>query len=43
MNKLEQFRNEQQAQYKINHEIQMAKYPWIRESINAYREMEKSK
>jgi hypothetical protein len=43
MTTLEKFRNEQQAQYKINHEIQMAKYPWIREAINASKEMEASK
>jgi len=37
MNTLERLRAEQQARYKIEHEANMAKYPWIRESINAYR------
>ena len=27
----------QQAKYNAKHEAEMVKYPWIRESINAYR------
>ena len=27
----------QQAKYKAKHEADMIKYPWIKESINAYR------
>jgi hypothetical protein len=30
-------RNAQQTKYKAKHEADMIKYPWIRESINAYR------
>jgi ferritin-like metal-binding protein YciE len=37
MNTLEQYRIAQQARYAIEHEANMVKYPWIRESINAYR------
>jgi len=37
MNTLNRIVAEQQARYKIEHEANMAKYPWIRESINAYR------
>ena len=37
MNTLEQYRIVQQARYKIEHEADMVKYPWIRESVNAYR------
>ena len=37
MNTLEQYRIAQQARYAIEHEANMVKYPWIRESVNAYR------
>jgi hypothetical protein len=40
MTTLEQFRIEQQARYAKKHEANMAKYPWIREAINASKEME---
>ena len=37
MNTLEQYRIAQQARYAKEHEANMVKYPWIRESVNAYR------
>ena len=37
MNTLETLRAEQQARYAIEHEKAMEKSPWIRESVNAYR------
>jgi hypothetical protein len=37
MNTLETLRAEQQARYAIEHEKAMERSPWIRESVNAYR------
>jgi hypothetical protein len=37
MNTLEQYRIAQQARYAREHEANMVKFPWIRESVNAYR------
>jgi hypothetical protein len=37
MDTLNRIRQEQQARYAIEHEKAMAKSPWIRESVNAYR------
>ena len=37
MNTLDTLRAEQQARYAIEHEKTMAKSPWIRESVQAYR------
>ncbi len=37
MDTLNRIRAEQQARYAIEHEKAMEKYPWIRESVNAYR------
>jgi hypothetical protein len=37
MNTLERLRAEQQARYAIEHEKAMERSPWIRESVNAYR------
>jgi hypothetical protein len=37
MNTLDRIRAEQQARYAIEHEKAMAKSPWIRESVQAYR------
>jgi hypothetical protein len=37
MNTLEQYRIEQQARYAKEHEANMERFPWIRESVNAYR------
>jgi hypothetical protein len=37
MSTLDRIRAEQQARYAIEHEKAMAKSPWIRESVNAYR------
>jgi hypothetical protein len=37
MNTLELLREAQQTRYAKEHEANMAKYPWIRESINAYK------
>jgi ferritin-like metal-binding protein YciE len=34
---LEEYRIAQQARYAKEHEADMVKYPWIRESINAYK------
>mgnify|MGYP000668982616 FL=1 len=35
--RLEEYRLAQQARYAKEHEANMVKYPWIRESIEAYR------
>jgi hypothetical protein len=37
MDTLNRIRQEQQARYAVEHEKAMEKYPWIRESVNAYR------
>jgi hypothetical protein len=37
MNSLEQYRIAQQARYAKEHEASMEMFPWIRESVNAYR------
>jgi hypothetical protein len=37
MNTLETLRAEQQARYAVEHEKAMAKSPWIRESVQAFR------
>lgn len=37
MNTLETLRAEQQARYATEHEKAMEKSPWIRESVQAYR------
>jgi hypothetical protein len=37
MNTLETLRAEQQARYAVEHEKAMEKSPWIRESVQAYR------
>jgi hypothetical protein len=37
MDTLNRIRQEQQARYAVEHEKAMAKSPWIRESVNAYR------
>jgi hypothetical protein len=37
MNTLELLREAQQARYAKEHEANMAKYPWIREATQAYR------
>jgi hypothetical protein len=37
MNTLDRIRKEQQERNAIAHEKAMAKSPWIRESVNAYR------
>ena len=37
MNTLEQYRIDQQARYAKEHEANLAKYPWIKEAVNAYR------
>ena len=37
MDTLNRIREAQQARYAIEHEANMVKYPWIRESVNAYR------
>ena len=37
MNTLDTLRAEQQARYAVQHEQAMAKSPWIRESVQAYR------
>jgi len=37
MDTLNRVRAEQQARYAVEHEKAMAKYPWIRESVQAYR------
>jgi hypothetical protein len=37
MNTLDTLRAEQQARYAIEHEKAMSKSPWIRESVQAYR------
>jgi ferritin-like metal-binding protein YciE len=34
---LDEYRIAQQARYAKEHEADMVKYPWIRESINAYK------
>ena len=34
--RLEEYRLAQQARYAKEHEANMVKYPWIRESINAF-------
>ena len=36
MDTLNRIRQEQQARYAVEHEKAMEKYPWIRESINAF-------
>ena len=35
--RLEEYRLAQQARYAKEHEANMVKYPWIRESVQAYR------
>ena len=37
MNTLETLREEQQARYAIEHEKAMERSPWIKESVQAYR------
>jgi hypothetical protein len=37
MDTLNRIRAEQQARYAIEHEKAMERSPWIRESVNAYR------
>ena len=37
MNTLETLRAEQQARYAVEHEKAMKKSPWIRESVQAFR------
>jgi hypothetical protein len=37
MDTLNRVRAEQQARYAVQHEQAMAKSPWIRESVQAYR------
>ena len=37
MDTLNRIRAEQQARYALEHEKAMAKSPWIRESVEAYR------
>ena len=37
MSTYDRIRAEQQARYAIEHEKAMEKFPWIRESVNAYR------
>ena len=37
MDTLNRIRQEQQTRYAIEHEKAMAKSPWIRESVQAYR------
>jgi hypothetical protein len=37
MNTLEQYRVAQQARYAKEHAIAMESFPWIAESINAYK------
>jgi ferritin-like metal-binding protein YciE len=37
MDTLNRIRQEQQARYAKEHEANLAKYPWIKESIEAYR------
>ena len=36
MNTLERIKQEQQERYALQHELDMAKSPWIRESVEAY-------
>jgi len=35
--RLEEYRLAQQARYAKEHEANLAKYPWIKESVEAYR------
>jgi hypothetical protein len=42
MNTLKRIRDEQQARYAKEHEANMAKYPWIREAINAYADADEA-
>jgi hypothetical protein len=42
MNTLELLREAQQARYAKEHEANMAKYPWIREAINAYADADEA-
>ena len=36
MNTLQRIKQEQQERYALQHELDMAKSPWIRESVEAY-------